>query len=404
MKPEISEQDSRGAKMAFVKTFAKGLAIGMLIVIAVGVGAVVYPLTHERKVIFQTCNLQGSRYAIGYELGKQVLEVEPHLRQAVRLNFAFAEVTDKRFGRAHKLLAEFDPGLLQEMKGFSKATGIPFKDVVVKLSTYGFHAVAPGSCTQIAVLPERTVGHHTLVGRNYDFLDSKLFVQYRLATVHPIKEKHTVGTALYYFGRYEGMNSDGLYVGISSAVGKGRNDDGFFFPIVVRILLDQCRNANEAIALIKRIPHQGTTNFLIADPEQAVVVEVSPPKVGIRQPANGFIVTTNHYVLPEMEAEQAFLSKNSLDRYRFASSRIEQDETVDMAKIKNVLSSHAPHGVCDHEYLSLHGTLWSAAFDLDKREVYYALGAPCMNDYHKIGLSGENQKTTTVVGKLPEQF
>lgn len=403
MKRVTSEKHSGGTIKTSVKTIVKWLSICLLMITVVGIGTVVYPLTHEREVIFQTCNLQGSRYAIGYELGKQVLEDEPYLRQTIHLNFAFADVTDKSFGRVQDLLAEFDPGLLQEMKGFSKATGIPFKDVVVKLSTYGFHAVAPGSCTQLAVLPERTVSHHTLVGRNYDFLDLKLLVQYRLVTVHPIKEKHTVGTALYYFGRYEGMNSDGLYVGISSAVGKGRNDDGFFFPIIVRILLDQCQNADEAIAMIKRIPHQGTTNFLIADPRKAVVAEVSAPKVRIRQPAHGYIVTTNHYVLPEMKSEQAFLSKNSLDRYRFASSQIEQVETVDLAEIKKILSSHAPHGVCDHEYLFLHGTLWSAAFDLNNREVYYALGAPCMNEYHKIDLSGGRRKTT-VVGKLPEQF
>jgi predicted choloylglycine hydrolase len=313
----------------------------------------------------------------------------------------FAEVSAEQLSRIIKLLSTFDPGLLEEMKGFSDATGIPYSEVVVKMSTYGFKPLIPGACTQIALLPERTTSHHMLVGRSYDFSDISLITDRRLVLLSPKNSLASIGTSQYYFGRYDGMNSAGLYVGMSAALGNGYQKEGFFFPIVVRILLDSCRSATEALHLIQKIPHSASYNYLIADSSEAYVVETSPPKFAIRQAVKGLLIATNHYISPTMKEEQKRILPNSMFRYGTAKDLLDSSGKKDLPSIQSVLSGHHDKGVCVHYYMYFLGTLWSAMYDLNTREVYYALGAPCLNSYRRFDFKLEKWKDESIKGHLP---
>jgi predicted choloylglycine hydrolase len=349
---------------------------------------------------FSITHLDGSYYSIGYSEGRQATQKQRLLRYVLKLSI-FAEVTPERYERITQLLSEYDPGLLDEMKGFSDATGIPYPDVVVKMSTYGLKPVIPGACTQIALLPERTINRHTLVGRSYDFSDIRVLNDRRLVLLSPEGSLASIGTSQYYFGRYDGMNSEGLYVGMSAALGKGYQKEGFFFPIVVRILLDSCRSANAALQLIQKIPHSASYNYLIADAGNAYVVEVSPPKFAIRRAEKGLLVATNHYVSPSMKEEQKKILSNSIFRYRTVEGLLNSSGKRDLADLQNILSGHHDEGVCVHYYVSFLGTLWSAMYDLNTKEAHYALGAPCLNSYRRFGFPMEKKKDESVQGRLP---
>jgi predicted choloylglycine hydrolase len=352
----------------------------------------------ERDISFSVNSFEGEYYEIGFKEGQILLKNNPKFKYVLKAPI-FPKTTPERFEEVSKLLAEFDPEILEEMRGFADATKIPYEDILVKLSGYGFQPKI--GCTQIAVLPEITSNHHVIVGRNYDFSDDKKLSDWRLILLYPGTGKHSIGVSQFIFGRTEGMNNDGLYVGMSFAHGKGKNENGFFFPMVVRILLDKCRNAEEALELIQKIPHSSSYNYLIADNKSAFVAEVSPPKIVIREPQNGLIITANHYISDVMKEEQEWTMPNSVERYNIVMTNLSGISKIDIEDVKNVLSGHSKDGVCGHHYNEFLGTLWSAIFDLNELKVYYAIGAPCISEYNLIDFSDGERINKTIKGHLP---
>jgi predicted choloylglycine hydrolase len=373
------------------------IILGILIVL---LAIIFVPYFFQQNMSFSIIHLDGSYYSIGYSEGQRAAQKQRLLRHVLKLPI-FADVISERFNKITQLLSEYNPGLLDEMKGFSDAIGIPYPEVVVKMSLYGFKPIIPGACTQIALLPERTANRHMLIGRSYDFSDIRVLTDRRLVLLSPEGSLASIGTSQHFFGRYDGMNSAGLYVGMSAALGKGYQKEGFFFPMVVRILLDSCRFANEALQLIQKIPHSASYNYLIADAGNAYVVEVSPPKFAIRQAKKGLLIATNHYVSPSMKEEQKKVLPNSMFRYRTVEGLLGGSSKNDLSGLQKVLSGHHDEGVCVHHYMSFLGTLWSATYDLDTKEVYYALGAPCLNSYRRFGFPMEKKKDESVQGRLP---
>lgn len=355
----------------------------------------------ERKITFSVNSFEGEYYEIGFKEGQIVLKNNPYFKYVLKAPI-FTKTTPEKFEEVSKLLAEFDPEILDEMKGFADATEIPYEDIVVKLSGYGItQPPIPDGCTQIAVLPEITSNQHVMVGRNYDFSDDKKLSDWRLILLYPDTGKHSIGVSQFIFGRTEGMNNDGLYVGMSFAHGKGKNDNGFFFPIIVRILLDKCKNTEEALELVQKMPHSSSYNYLIADNKSAFVVEVSPPKIAIRESQNGLIIAANHYISDAMKEEQKWTMPNSVERYNTAMTNLSGISKIDIEDVKNVLSGHSKDGVCVHHYNDFLGTLWSAIFDLNELKVYYAIGAPCINEYNLIDFSNGERINKTIKGRLP---
>lgn len=356
--------------------------------------------TKEKNISFSVNSFEGDYYEIGFKEGQIVLKNNPYFKYVLKAPI-FLETTPEKFGGVSKLLAEFDPEILDEMKGFADATKIPYEDIVVKLSGYGItQPPIPDGCTQIAVLPEITSNQHVMVGRNYDFSDDIKLSDWRLILLYPNTGKNSIGVSQFIFGRTEGMNNDGLYVGMSFAHGKGKNDNGFFFPIIVRIILDKCKNTEEALELIQKIPHSSSYNYLIADSKSAFVVEVSPPEIVIRESKNGLIIATNHYISDAMKKEQKWTMPNSVKRYETAMEKLSNISNIDAEDIKKVLSGHSNEGVCIHYYNDFLGALWSAVFDLNELEVYYTFGAPCINEYNLMEFSNQEPVNKTIEGRL----
>lgn len=67
--------------------------------------------------------------------------------------------------------------------------------------------------------------------------------------------------------------------------------------MIGRIILETCANTDEAISLLKEIPHRHSFSYVLLDPNgQASIVEPSPRSVKVRE-AN---VCANHFEkLPE---------------------------------------------------------------------------------------------------------
>jgi predicted choloylglycine hydrolase len=354
----------------------------------------------EGSITMQANTYSGAAHDIGIKEGRQAVAENPYFHYMLEAP-VFTSTTPENFKRVSELLGQFDPPLLEEMKGFAQGASLSLEDVVVKLSGYGFTTpIFDQGCTQIAVLGGNTTDGHTLVGRNYDFTPDKKLSDFRLVILKPDSFQASIGTSQFVFGRVEGLNAAGVYAGISYGMGKGRDPNGFFFHTIVRILLDQCRTANEAVQLIQKLPHSSGYNYLIADKDNAFVVEVSPPRIAVRKAERNVIVAVNHYVSPVMKAEQKQLSPNSVDRLARAEKKAPSIKAV--ADMKTFLSGHGDDGVCQHYYEQTLGTIWSGIFDLTAVQAGYIFGAPCKNEIRYFDFPKGADVNQTFTGILAE--
>jgi predicted choloylglycine hydrolase len=332
---------------------------------------------------FQIVTWTGTYADIGYKAGLAMRGVEyPYLTNLFE-NFDFPVANANYLRDIVGILTDFCPQVLESMVGFAEGAGIPEQKVLTAFSGYGFDPPIFGGCSVLAVLPERT-GSGVITARNYDFSSDPRFSESRLTLLYPTDGVATISTGEFVFGRLEGINEHGVFVGISYAHGMGSDKKGLFFPIIVRAALENATSMQEAQQVITSIPHSSTYNFLVADQNSALLIEAGPGKTVLREPENGLLFATNHYVSQTMAQQQKRLMKNSLTRYETIKNRLSDNHLINVEQIRCLMSGHGTQGVCMHSYRAMLGTLWSGIFDLTTQNVEYCAGPPCNNPWLKI--------------------
>ena len=210
--------------------------------------------------IFELC---GTNYEIGYQLGKIAMNYPEFAKMQKCSPGAFTEE------QATQMTEMFDcycPGLNEELQGFAEAIGIKRLQMVYYAMTY----LTPG-CPLLAVLPKLTENGHVMVARNYEF-------SHKLEDFSFCKTKVTgkyahMGGSIMQFGRGEGINECGLMVGQTSCgmpvgnmkVMRKPAIIGLQFWAVIRSLLENCKNVNEAVYSLKDMPIAYNINLILAD-------------------------------------------------------------------------------------------------------------------------------------------
>jgi predicted choloylglycine hydrolase len=355
---------------------------------------------NNKTIKFDSSSFEGSSYDIGYKLGKHYRKKFPFLKFFL-LHPLFPKVTKEKVEDMTSILTKYDPELLMEMKGFSKATNISLDKVLVKLGGYGFQPTIVAGCTQLAILPCTASTNNSIVGRNYDFSNKKIYSDMQLLSLYPETGNNVIGMAQFAFGRIEGINSYGLYAGLSVAHGKGKSDNGILSTMVIRILLDKCKTIHEATELIHKLPHSYSYNYLIADKQNAYAIEVCPPKIVVRKPEHNYISICNHFESDKLKDDQLRIIPTTIERTKTIEKIIDESSILDLNTVKNILSGHSNKGVCLHHYNDFLGTIWSGIFNLTTGDAYYSFGAPCSNDYHKMNFQNNGSCNDKHKGNIP---
>jgi len=297
--------------------------------------------------------LYGTFYEMGHKYGS-LLE---------KNGFKLSEIPKEKteFGIAsYAELYNFYPELIEEIEGFAGAIHEkPEKLGAFLLSLISFDLTA--QCSVFAVKD----GNSVMAGRNYDMLYA--FKKFTESSLIAPKNKYAyISQSDVFIGRCDGLNEKGLFVAMSFVNGT-KIQPGISFHIIIRKVLENCQNVEEAIRVIQGANVSSSNNFLLADRMgNRAVVESAPQKSIVRKPEKGenFIFITNQFVTPEMAPfdRGGVAWSKSGERFNALQKHLEGNGPVTLQTVKDILSDNC---VCLDLKKEKFGTIWSVATHLN---------------------------------------
>ena len=157
-------------------------------------------------------------------------------------------------------------------------------------------------------------GEEPLLVRNYDYSASA----FDGVALHTCWDgRNVIGTSDGLFGLVDGMNDAGLAVSLTFG-GRQIVGDGFGVPLILRYILQTCETAEEASAVLARVPCHMSYNVTVLDAKRHYATAYMSPdrKTSITHAA----VATNHQEKVEWASHARFTA--TVERERFLLNRL----------------------------------------------------------------------------------
>lgn len=302
--------------------------------------------------------ISGSHKEIGRQLAK-------HMDTTGFIMSAPSFFTEQEVDEAIKIYETYCPGLMDEVTGFAEEAKVEVRDVVYFWMSY----LVP-RCSGMAILGNKMVDGQTRLARNYEFsLEEE---DLAVCQLHAEGKYAHIGGANVVFGRTEGINECGLAVAMASCGIPVSNIEGMKAPkvrglqfwAVIRSLLDNCKDVEEALQLANKMPIAFNVNLFLADAKgNAVLLETIDGHKAYRKISEvtkeQYVCATNHIVLPEILEYEPIGMRNSIVRHKQQLKFLEGKEQLSEDQIKDFLTTKYPEGMTTYFYKDWFGTIKS---------------------------------------------
>jgi hypothetical protein len=387
----------------------------------------ILPLPKGEGVDYRAFEIRGSHAHLGYALGK----ADPPFAMQ---SWWWPPPPAPFAASCRDVVHDFHPHLLDEFDAYADAQRLNACDLWQKCCRVNLKAklslpspkrggvggegnaeMGEGCSTFVRFLPSPQPspdgrGRKVVVGRNYDYLPQQMRRQ-RIRFAPDCCANVTIGArGGVPCGRYDGLNQHGLFVSLHVVMTDTPTLDdvqpGVPFHLVARIALEQCHTAQEARDVLLHMPHLSSLNYLIADANDAFVVEADPRRVRVLPRDGDVLAATNHYRHPDMKPLQgARRFENSACRLSFLSG-VDVQENVRRGESEKVgisPSHFLPFSLSSVDALLDHAgaimadrtapvcgmsgsltTLWSCVAELTTKRIRYAAGAPGFAPYEEL--------------------
>ncbi|MDZ5711901.1 C45 family peptidase [Jeotgalibacillus haloalkalitolerans] len=335
---------------------------------------------------------KGSYFQLGQTAGKLFRETplyQTHLKRRAKSKKSYHLDMNK----AEHHIKHFAPGLWDELQGLSTKLNWGFEEVVHEYSGWQQDWIKSG-CSVLM--------KDGYFARNYDY-HPKTY-EGRLMIWQPETGYASIGVAGRMIGRIDGMNEKGLCVGFHF-VNRKNPGEGFTCSVIARFLLDSCSSTDEAVEMLKKIPHRHAFNYTLYDASgNRAVVEASALGVAVRQQSNDY-ACTNHFETPEKLNENRYQLTESKTRLQSIFDQSGQAETPLEAFYR---FNDPAYRIFKKNYGSWSGTIHTVVYDPIHMKVLFGAGenAVPLEINFKDWLSGERYPVTKIFGEVDtnEQF
>lgn len=322
---------------------------------------------------------RGDSYDIGYQQGQQID------RSLLAMYAHIVNEEDIDLEELKEIYSSYAPHLFRELSGIADSMNISLRRAAL-FSGFGAPEIQGMGCSSV-------VNRNMLV-RNYDF--SPEAYDARFVFVQPSEGYASVGHSLHVMGRTEGVNEKGLAVALHFVNSKD-TQNGLTAASVIRIILDTCKNTEDAVNVIKKLPHSWSYNFSIGDAEgNAVVVEESPFDVKVRK-SEGILFCTNHFQRQDMSIHNRENLEGTKERLNYLGQN--HLEKMDVQEIFNTFRAAKP--LYNEEYHEFFGTLHTFAYSFDDNKVLTAVpnGDVLEIDFNE-WVNGKDLNQKEIIGRL----
>jgi isopenicillin-N N-acyltransferase-like protein len=184
-------------------------------------------------------------------------------------------------------------------------------------------------CTAFAAAGPATPNGHLIIGRNFDFEGPEIFDREKSVLFFKPVGKIPFASVAWtgMSGVVTGINAQGIYVSINAARTDDKGKDGMPVEILVREILENAKNLEDVIALVKKTPVMVPDFYLIGDGKtgESAVIERSPTRMEVRRSKDTTLLT-NHALSPTFAGDA---ENDRLKRYMTSGARLRRlDELV----------------------------------------------------------------------------
>ncbi|WP_050181262.1 C45 family autoproteolytic acyltransferase/hydolase [Domibacillus robiginosus] len=327
---------------------------------------------------------RGSYYDLGRLAGEK-LKQSPLFAVHQKRHKKSLRSYDIDFKQVKKYFQSFAPFMWEEFEGLSESLGWSLYDVVHEYSGFQADDVNSG-CSALM--------NNGVFARNYDY-HPKTY-EGRLLLWQPDDGYASVGISGRLVGRIDGMNEKGLVIGFHF-VNRRRAEDGFTCSVIARMVLDTCSTTDEAVALLRSIPHRHAFNYSIYDNSmRSAVVEASPRGVHVH---NQVEACANHFVSNQLSDENRHHTVESKERLHTLQK---YSESLQNAFERFKLFNDPSYGIFKNKYASWAGTLHTTIYEPASRHVLLGVGEqarPIPIDFGR-WVAGERFPITRVFGHI----
>ena len=334
--------------------------------------------------------LEGSYYSMGKKMAQHF--INNNSKFPIQLN----KFQLKHGIESIELIKQFYPEILEEIKGITDTLNFNFEQFASWLLCMGCcltirknHNVEIRGCTAMGIITNNKIFY----ARNND-LPPYLKQFSKSITYSPCaKNKFVLNTSSFINGE-EGINQHGLIVAMTFVIpNKNEIKPGFNSLFLVRYLLEHCKNVEEAIQALNKLPIASSCNILLIDKQKnMVVVECCPFTIHIRKAQinnNGdkFNITVNHFTSKNMQNydksnQNVYASAN---RYHCAYNCCNSPKSkITSNYLKEVLKGKYGF-MCQYKRIKFE-TIWSTIIDVNKQTLYLCDTSPLYGSFKKFKL------------------
>lgn len=321
---------------------------------------------------------KGKHYDIGYNWGKKLLEKNISLLK--NIPFQLTEEHHKFAKNSLKYYKKYFPEILEEIRGI--ADGQQKDDSLFLDFLLSMYCIIPNcNCSCLVAKNEKNI----ILGRNSDFL-IKLKKLYMNCIYKFSSENYSfMGNTTSFIEMEDGINEYGLAIGFTS-IYPTVIDYGFNSGMIIRMLLEKCKNVDESIELLKKIPIASSQTFVLADTSGEITLiecNCKNMKVFRNFKANKYFISTNMFSDKSMKVYNNLNYDNwfSLDRYSTLDSFLKKNfSLVSIEDIKKLLSGDYGF-ICQYDRKEGKDTVWSSIYDLSDKNIWRVEGNPKRKKY-----------------------
>ncbi len=248
---------------------------------------------------YAVVHLYGNSYERSSQYGNLLREPIRNIDKLL-MTFLPVSVVNKYMNYAWKLHKTVPDSIKMEIKAVADAAGIPYWDLAA------INLIPRFLCSGLASWGNTTHDGTMIIGRNAEYPAFGLEDRGSILCIHHVNEKKQIltVTVIGMLGAFTGFSSDGIFFSnmlVENAMKDSINFEGMAIQLQLRSAAEKASSLQEMISIVSSLKPVIPMNILLADSNDAVVIELGLNDYYIRTadsiPA---VCVSNHFRSPSL--------------------------------------------------------------------------------------------------------